>query len=128
MLNPCNEVFLRGTGVGRNKYRVVAADVADHFRPIAAVKCERDSLCGADSRLDDEQVRARRMNGAQQVSDGTQMVYVAAATDRQFVAPGGPYCAQLTQVTADAGLCRAVTLGRKRGHQRALRFGRSLQE
>lgn len=128
MLNPCNEVFLRGTGVGRNKYRIVAADVADHLGPAAAVKGECDSLCGADSRLDDQQVRARRMNGAEQVRDGTEMVQVVAAAGRQFVAPGGSYRAELTQVTADAGLCRLVTLGGEHSHQRALRFGRSLQQ
>jgi hypothetical protein len=38
MLDPGDEVFLCSTGIGSDKHRIVATYIADHFRPVAAIK------------------------------------------------------------------------------------------
>ena len=44
--------------IGRDEDGIVAADIADHLGPAAAIERQRDALCGADSRLDHHQIRA----------------------------------------------------------------------
>ena len=68
-LDTGNQFFLCRSGFGRDKYRVVTADVADHFRPVAAIECERDTLCRADGGSNHQQIRAGRAYFPQQGGD-----------------------------------------------------------
>jgi len=74
MLDPCNQVFLRMCRFCGDEYSVVTGDRADHARPSAAIERESYSLCRANTRVYDQQVRTGRCDTAQQFGDGSNLV------------------------------------------------------
>ncbi len=82
MIDSSDQVFLRGAGLSGDKNRVIAADIADHLRPVAAIKGERNTLRGADGRFDHQQVGAGRVNVAQQFGDGGNLPVTVLAVLR----------------------------------------------
>ncbi len=80
MLDPGNEVFLCDTGLGRNKYGIVAANIADYFGPAAAVERECNTLCGANRCFNDQQIGARRLDRSKQPGYGSELVVIGLTT------------------------------------------------
>jgi hypothetical protein len=76
MLYSCDEVLLCGAGFGGHKHGVVAADVADYFRPVAAIKRQRNALRGAYGCSDNQQIGAGRLDRTQQLGDSSQLVVI----------------------------------------------------
>jgi hypothetical protein len=128
MPDPGDEVFLCSTGFGSDKHRVVAANIADNFRPVAAIKCQRDSLRGAYGRPDDQKIGSRWLDRAQQIGHGGELVIIVATSGGKLVPCRSLDGAKLSQVTTDTGLRCLIAFSGKGGHERALRFGRSLQQ
>ena len=50
---------LVGGAGSRSEDRIVTANIADDFRPAAAIKCQCDPLRGTNSRFDNQQVGPR---------------------------------------------------------------------
>ena len=128
MLYPGYEVFLCSTGIGSDKHSVVATNITNHFRPVAAIKCQCDSLRGANGRSDDQKIRPRRLDRAQQIGNGGELVIIVVASGGQLVPCRSLDCTKFSQVTTHAGLRCLITFGGESGHERALRFRRSLQQ
>jgi len=128
MLYSCDEVLLRGAGISGDKHSVVTANVANHFRPVAAVKRQRNPLCGAYCCSDNQQIGTGGLHRTQQLGDSGQLVVVITTSRRQFVAVCGLDGAKLPEVTTDTGLRGAVARFRQSGNERVLRFRRSLKQ
>ena len=112
MLYACYEVLLCGARVGGDKYRVVSTDIADDLGPVAAIKSECYPLCRTDRGFDNQQIGASGLNRPKQLRNGSQGVVVITTSGRQFVASSGLDRAEFSEITADAGLGRAVALAR----------------
>jgi len=128
MLDTCNEVLLRDTGLGRDEYRVVTTDVADDFGPVAAIECQGNPLRRPNRCPYDEKIGARGMNAAKEVRDRLDRLFAGVIVGCQFVAPVGPDGPQLVQVPTDGGLRGLQTLRGEPGHDRALRLQRFFEE
>jgi hypothetical protein len=128
MLDPVNEVFLRDARFGCHEYGVIAADVADDLGPVAAIKRQSYALCRANCGSYDEQIRTCRLNAAQQLCDRSELIIIVMASGRQFIAGRRLNGGKLPKVSADARLGCVVAFRRQRRDDKALRFGRTLQQ
>ena len=128
MLNPGDEVFLRGARFGCHEDGIVAADIANNFRPVAAIKSEGNSLCSADRGSYDEQVGARGLNGSQQIANRAYVFVIVATARGQLVAVAGLDRTELFEVATDARLRRRIALCRQCRYERSLRSRRTLQQ
>jgi len=127
-LDTGNQVLLCKRGFGCDKYRVVAADVADHFRPFAAIERERNALCRTDGGSNDQQVRAGGADLAQQGSDFGHLPVARLIDTREFVSPGCFDSAELAKIAAYARLRGDKPLGNQGIHDELLRSGRALAQ
>ena len=89
-------------GGRRDENGVVTADVADHFRPVAAIERKGYPLCGANRSPYHQQVGAGGMNIAQQCGNTGHLFDVVLVAIGQFVAGRRLYGAEFAQVAADA--------------------------
>jgi len=101
VLDPGNQVFLCVRGFGRDEYRVVTGNCADHAGPAAAIEGEGDALCCADARMNNKKIRTGRRHAAQQVCHTCDLVVPGIVRRWQLVAPGGLDGPDFAQVTAD---------------------------
>lgn len=102
--DPIDQYFLAGCRSGGDEDRVVAADVADHFRPVAAIERQRDPLGGADRGLDNGEIRPGRQNLAQELHDALQFLGGGPTVSRELVALPRLDCPEFAQVAAHARL------------------------
>jgi phospholipase/carboxylesterase len=119
---------LRGGSCRSREDRVVAADVADDFRPAATIQRERHPLRRSDGRFYDQQIGSRGREITQEILDARDLALTPRCCARQFVSLSRFHRAETFQIAADARL-RGVKALRGEGiHEILLRGSRRSQE